>query len=208
VPYRPYLSTQLSDAYDVYLELCRRVDHKIKHALGHDTPNWHLRNCCPACFYKLEDEPKQKFSCFISMDGNNSLRRMGADIRKYELRPDSRTLTSDRWLKPDEVNRFKDEVKSSVRLLNPLRFLLTMALAVVQREAKSWWGCRWLGRRTVNKFWHMCEAVAECRTWRAKEDVRTLWWNRNFHCIVPPSICFIGMWHDKKWWAVGVFFLS
>jgi hypothetical protein len=48
---------------------------------------------------------------------------MGADIRKQELRPDSRTLTSDRWLTPDEVNCFKDEVKSSsVRLLDPLRF--------------------------------------------------------------------------------------
>ena len=123
MPYRPYLCTQLSDAYDVYLELCHRVDRKIQHALGRDTPNWHLRNCCPACFYKLEDEPKQEFSCSISMDGNNSLRRMGADIRKQELRPDSRTLTSDRWLTPDEVNCFKDEVKSSsVRLLDPLRF--------------------------------------------------------------------------------------
>jgi hypothetical protein len=114
VPYHSYLSTQFRTAYDVYLELCRRVARKIDQALGHDTPNWRLRNCCPPCFYKLEDEPKLEFSCFISIDGNNSLKRLGETVRNQTARLDSHTLESDRWLSAEEVDVFKDEVKSSL----------------------------------------------------------------------------------------------
>jgi hypothetical protein len=61
----------------------------------------------------LEDEPKQEFSCFISMDGNNSLKRLGETVRNQTARIDTRTLKSDRWLSAEEVDVFKDEVKSS-----------------------------------------------------------------------------------------------
>jgi hypothetical protein len=55
-----------------------------------------------------------EFSSFVSIDGNNSLKRLGASVRGVNDRIDSRTVLSDRWLMPEEVDRFKDEVKPRV----------------------------------------------------------------------------------------------
>jgi hypothetical protein len=55
-----------------------------------------------------------QFSSFVSIDGNNSLKRLGASIRGVNERLDSRTILSDRWLMPEEVDHFKDEVKHRV----------------------------------------------------------------------------------------------
>jgi hypothetical protein len=54
---RPYLGSQFSTAFDVYLPIRAEVDKHVKVALGRDTPNWRLKNSCPACLYKLEGEP-------------------------------------------------------------------------------------------------------------------------------------------------------
>jgi hypothetical protein len=105
----------------VYLAICRRVANKIKVALGHDTEDSRLLRSCPACFYKLEGEPKLEYSCFLSFDGNNSLKRLGEKVRNQSLRPDYRSLTSDRWLTPTKVDRFKDEVKVGLFLLDDLQ---------------------------------------------------------------------------------------
>ncbi|KAH7903533.1 hypothetical protein BJ138DRAFT_1020477, partial [Hygrophoropsis aurantiaca] len=75
VPYRPHLSAQLSAAYDIYLEIIYRVEHQLKVALQHDTPNWCLLNSCPPCFYKLKNEPHLDIAYLTTMDGNNSLKR-------------------------------------------------------------------------------------------------------------------------------------
>ncbi|KAI9566563.1 hypothetical protein HD554DRAFT_1096637 [Boletus coccyginus] len=74
VPYRPYLSTIFSNAYDVYLELLHQVEQCISAFMQHDSQDWCLRNECPACFYRLEDEPQLRFDWLISIDGNNSLK--------------------------------------------------------------------------------------------------------------------------------------
>ncbi|TFK67054.1 hypothetical protein BDN72DRAFT_745808, partial [Pluteus cervinus] len=115
VPYPPYLATQFSHAYDVYLFINRVVDRRVDAALGRDTPNWHVKNSCPACFYVLEDEPDLAFSAFIAMDGNNSLRRIGAAMHgtKHVDHLDTRTINSDWWITPEEVDLFKNEVQSS-----------------------------------------------------------------------------------------------
>ncbi|EPQ50029.1 hypothetical protein GLOTRDRAFT_21641, partial [Gloeophyllum trabeum ATCC 11539] len=113
VPYHRYLADQYSIAYDVYLEVLHRVHNRLEHALGHDEPDWRLKNACPACFYKLEDETPLKFSFLCQMDGNNSLKRTDANvIRKYPERLDSRGPRTDYWLSPEEVDKFKDEVKA------------------------------------------------------------------------------------------------
>ena len=75
VPYRTYLTKQLSVAYDVYLEILHCVDNQLKKAMGRDTPNWRLLNACPACCYKLKNEPSLDFEWLVSIDGNNSLKR-------------------------------------------------------------------------------------------------------------------------------------
>ncbi|KAH7904735.1 hypothetical protein BJ138DRAFT_1106572 [Hygrophoropsis aurantiaca] len=118
MPYRPYLSSQFSAAYDIYLEIIYRVDGQIKAALHHDTPNWRLLNACPPCFYQLKDEPELDIAYLVTMDGNNSLKRWGSWLYGGTPRSDSRKPRSDYWLSPEAVDRFKDEVTSKPRIPN------------------------------------------------------------------------------------------
>ncbi|KIK18700.1 hypothetical protein PISMIDRAFT_108953, partial [Pisolithus microcarpus 441] len=74
VPYRPYLSQQLTHAFDVYLKILHRVNQKIQVVLNCNTREWRLRNECLACFYHIKDEPKLMFDWLVSIDGNNSLK--------------------------------------------------------------------------------------------------------------------------------------
>lgn len=114
VPYIPYLSTQFSIAYDAYLEICRCVNHQINIALRLNMPQLRLKQACPCCFNKLEDEPELEFSCFVSIDGNNSLKRLGSTVRNAKECLDSRTILSDHWISSEDVDRFKDEVRPRV----------------------------------------------------------------------------------------------
>jgi hypothetical protein len=70
---RPWLGTQFSVAFDIYLAVRARVDSRVQAALGRDTPDWRLKNTCPACLYKLEGEPHLKYPLMATFDGNNSL---------------------------------------------------------------------------------------------------------------------------------------
>ncbi|KAF7353123.1 hypothetical protein MSAN_01499700 [Mycena sanguinolenta] len=58
-----------------YTRRCSTPLAVISVALGRDTPNWRLKNACPACLYKLEGEPRMKLPFLCTMDGNNSLSR-------------------------------------------------------------------------------------------------------------------------------------
>jgi hypothetical protein len=113
-PYTPYLSIQFSNTYDAYLDICRRVDQQIHESLGYATAPERLRHACPPCFYKLKDEPELEFSSFVSIDGGNSLKRVGTAVRGVNDRLDTRSIESDRWVPPEEVDQFKDEVKPRV----------------------------------------------------------------------------------------------
>jgi hypothetical protein len=81
-------------------------------ALNHDTLNWCMLNSCPACFYKLEDEPALEFDWLVSIDGNNSLKRWNSTIYGSKPRIDSHKARSDYWIDTCDVDRFKDEVKT------------------------------------------------------------------------------------------------
>ncbi|KIJ59497.1 hypothetical protein HYDPIDRAFT_118418 [Hydnomerulius pinastri MD-312] len=74
VPYHPYLCTQFSCVFDVYLEIIHRVEQCICKALRHNTKDWRLLNACPPCFYRLQDEPELDFNWLVSINGNNSLK--------------------------------------------------------------------------------------------------------------------------------------
>ena len=74
-----------------------------------------------------------EFSSFVSIDGNNSLKRLGTSVRNTNDRLDSRTIVSDRWLTPEEVNRFKDEVVSQVRIYTVCRFATDIPLPLVNK---------------------------------------------------------------------------
>ncbi|KAJ8088952.1 hypothetical protein PM082_014199 [Marasmius tenuissimus] len=51
----------------------------------------------------------------ISLDGNNSLKLVDFDQRAGKRRPDDRVLNDLRWIEPQEVDEFKDEVMNAKR---------------------------------------------------------------------------------------------
>ncbi|KAJ7716706.1 hypothetical protein B0H16DRAFT_1338682 [Mycena metata] len=75
-PFKPYHAQQFSIAYDVFSESLENVDTRVMHALGWDGPDWRLTNCCSGCMYKLEGEEELEFSMLVTMDGNDSLKRV------------------------------------------------------------------------------------------------------------------------------------
>ncbi|KAJ7129039.1 hypothetical protein C8R43DRAFT_896829 [Mycena crocata] len=85
VAYRPYLCQQFSIAYDLYLDIRRRVDERVLKALGRDS-EWRLKHACPACMYKLEGEDQLIFDLLMTMDGNDSLKRVlrREKVEEYE----------------------------------------------------------------------------------------------------------------------------
>ncbi|KAG9120276.1 hypothetical protein FRC07_004303 [Ceratobasidium sp. 392] len=75
VPYKRYLREQLSATLDVYFTVLRIIDSRLLAALKRDGPDWRLKNACPACTYKLEEELVLKPSMMACGDGNVSLKR-------------------------------------------------------------------------------------------------------------------------------------
>ncbi|KIJ45328.1 hypothetical protein M422DRAFT_166820, partial [Sphaerobolus stellatus SS14] len=110
MPYNKKLAEQFRIAYDAYLEIIYRVRQRVNTALGRNTPNWRALNTCPACDYRLEGEPELEYSKLISIDGNNSLRRVNTKLtRNVEAYIDSRTARTDYWITPEQVDVFKDQ---------------------------------------------------------------------------------------------------
>ncbi|KAJ7019595.1 hypothetical protein C8F04DRAFT_1214298 [Mycena alexandri] len=59
--FKPYSAQQFSIGYDAYCALLENADSP---------------NCCPGCMYKLEGEEELEFSMLVTMDGNDSLKRV------------------------------------------------------------------------------------------------------------------------------------
>ena len=110
------MESQFSIAYDVYLEILRRVDARVDAVLGHDTSNWQMLNACAPCLYKLHDEQPLQYSMLVSMDGNQSLKLVDNAFRAGTPLRDDRVGHSEYWLTPAEVDRWKDEVRRPVRI--------------------------------------------------------------------------------------------
>ena len=120
MPYRTYLTKQLSVAYDVYLEILHYIDNQLKKAMGRDTPEWRLLNACPACCYKLKNEPSLDFEWLVSIDGNNSLEQWDPTVYGITPRLDTRRPRSDYWIDPHGVNNFQHEVNSKPVSIYPV----------------------------------------------------------------------------------------
>lgn len=61
-----------------------------------------------------------KYSFLAAMDGNNSLKLVDSTFRLGKTRHDSRVTESFRWLTPEQVDRFKDEVSKKVSIESDL----------------------------------------------------------------------------------------
>ncbi|KAJ7270013.1 hypothetical protein B0H12DRAFT_997107, partial [Mycena haematopus] len=118
---RPWLSSQFSVAFDVYLAIRARIEKRLKVALGRDSPNWRLKNACPPCLYKLEDEPPLEIPFMCTMDGNNSLSCFAMRERdevfadgttapgQSKERRDDRAAPGDYYLSREEVDKWAKE---------------------------------------------------------------------------------------------------
>ncbi|KAJ7753384.1 hypothetical protein DFH07DRAFT_960224 [Mycena maculata] len=111
-PRKSSLQDQLVIAYDAYIEVMRGVEDRSRLALGR-TGTWYMDNVCPPCLYKTVGEPYLKFSWLGAMDGNNSLKWVDAILRAGTTRADDRISQHDRWMTPEQVDAFKDEVSES-----------------------------------------------------------------------------------------------
>ncbi|KAJ7232098.1 hypothetical protein C8J57DRAFT_1091368 [Mycena rebaudengoi] len=120
VPFRTYLSTQFSIAFELYLATLALVDQRVKRLLGRDTHDWHLKNACPPCTYKLEGEPPLPLPFLCTMDGNNSLKRFnrrervagkgGVDVAgDSKERANNRKAPGTYYLEQEEVDVWADE---------------------------------------------------------------------------------------------------
>ncbi|KAH7904048.1 hypothetical protein BJ138DRAFT_1019678, partial [Hygrophoropsis aurantiaca] len=146
VRYHRYLADQLRVAYDVYLELYRRIDKRVNAYLKRDTPNWRMLNSCPACQYKVQDEPELKFLILCAMDGNSSAKLVDPVVRGGTERADPRNGTSSIWLSEEYVNKFKDEVRdartrqaASSRSKRPSSHLPPVSHTVAERDPDDPW---------------------------------------------------------------------
>ncbi|PCH35429.1 hypothetical protein WOLCODRAFT_111009 [Wolfiporia cocos MD-104 SS10] len=122
VPFNHPLVEQFSVAYDVYMDILHGVDRLVATALDRNTPNWCMLNACAPCLYYLDDEPLLKYSLLATMDGNQSLKLVDDQFRSGHLRDDGRSARTGIWILPEEVDRFKNEVRQSVRSGHGIRF--------------------------------------------------------------------------------------
>lgn len=93
------------------------MDTLVRTVLRRDTSDWRLRHACPACTYKLAQEPPMRFSMLYAMDGNDSLKRVikraqpdneNGDIGKVTEHPTKQKLYSDRYLMREFVDQWAD----------------------------------------------------------------------------------------------------
>ena len=68
----------------------------VSEALCRDSPDWELKNCCPACMYTLQDEPPLLFKMLYAMDGNDSLKRVSHTLFTHDAPRSSELPTGQR----------------------------------------------------------------------------------------------------------------
>jgi len=142
----------------------------------------------------------------IGLDGNNSLRQIGDAMRGTNVHLDTWTLASDCWIKPEDVEQFKDEVKMLCPIQNRLfkgYYDVTVNVASRIRHGSRWWlgGCS-SRFRCLYMYW----SLVKCWTRTAEEDVCSVWWNWNLSCMLPSSLRIIDLWYDQNRRMVSDFF--
>lgn len=100
-------------------------------ALQCDAPYWRLSHASPACTYKLKGEADLIFKMLVTMDGNNSLKRIlchqpvatlaegepdpeGPQVGDSRELPDHRTVVGDYLLSREKVDQWAKEILQEI----------------------------------------------------------------------------------------------
>ncbi|KAJ3765786.1 hypothetical protein FB446DRAFT_654740 [Lentinula raphanica] len=158
VPFKPYLQTQFSIAFDLYLNILSLVNARVLAALGRDSPDWRLANACPCCLYRVDGEPQLHFRLLATWDGNNSLKRLRRTERidtvddlpqlgKSRERLDTRKAGGNYYLSREEVDQWSKESIQNV------------SRGITEEVAESSCADRWknLSEELTAKMWGVYE---------------------------------------------------
>ncbi|KAF8151136.1 hypothetical protein K438DRAFT_1623939 [Mycena galopus ATCC 62051] len=180
--FKPYSAQQFTTCFDLYLGILEEVDKRVKKALQRDSKDWRLKNCCPACTYKLEGEGQLYFSMLATCDGNNSLKRVlrkdkgftedGVPLRGGCERPDPREASAggDYFISRPEVDRWVKE-RLAEEVVLPVSFSVcgTHFQDILDPEEVSACEERWknLSDELTSKMWGIFDEtgifIALCR---------------------------------------------
>ncbi len=114
-PYQRLLAEQFSAVFDVYNDILHQVDKLVASALHREGADYRMCNACAPCLYRLEGETYNP-TLLACMDGNSSLKLVDDSFRSGEKRRDERTWRTDLFMTPEEVDRFKDEVRDAQKV--------------------------------------------------------------------------------------------
>ncbi|KAF8343850.1 uncharacterized protein EI90DRAFT_2902255, partial [Cantharellus anzutake] len=108
VAYQSYLRTRLSLMFDIFYRILFHLDKLTTQALGQVEPDYRLKNSCPACHHKVENEPECPIQFIVTADGNTSLSRL-----RHNFATDARVFPSDYFISREQVDGFADTQKHS-----------------------------------------------------------------------------------------------
>lgn len=119
-----------SNAFDVYLDIKYRIKRACDDAV-YGTDVGIRRSACPACMYRLQDEPLLRPAMLVAMDGNESLKRVerrrddNEGVSHSVEAHDSRQRKAQFYLEREFVNSFANEIQSRRQ---PVSFNLSLKL--------------------------------------------------------------------------------
>ena len=200
VPHSPYLANHLSNMYNCYLAIIWETDQRISIELGCEDCKWAMKNVCTPCLYKTEDEPKLKFEFLGAMNSNNSLKLVDSTYHAGTVQTDSQRMELPHWIKPEDVDLFKDEVgKVKSFLPKPHTFHDHSSSEQPRYPSRSTSPCRSYGRSCNRR-----NCMAQCYgTWWTSQVLGYLHWQMVKHKpwsmqeVVHPVCCcrhlFVGL---------------
>jgi hypothetical protein len=92
--------------FDLYTAILGASRLAVMKALRRDEKRWRLKNICPCCSYKLTGEKELIFEMLITMDGNNSLKRIGKNTTSSKELLDPRQAPEDYYIGRSEVEEW------------------------------------------------------------------------------------------------------
>jgi Kyakuja-Dileera-Zisupton transposase len=128
-PFNKNINETFSLCYDTFTNIQEKAEEQVLQYLDRDANNWRRRNACVACTYRLLDEKKLDYDMLVTMDGNDSLKRVirrdhsvstgrdgGETLEGVSIeREDSRTVKGDYYLTRTEANKWSDENIQAMR---------------------------------------------------------------------------------------------